>query len=185
MSSKAAETEETDEQTNQQTYFHDQEAKEKIAIIVCFPNEDDGEFPMELITTLCGETNATFRQSQLKKPGEPPANRRTATSSQQTAPKEVGKKRKFDLNVGELMQDSRFVNDHVNKSIEHLSSQGQKVIFIIVMPNEEGIFPQEKISAFCQNAKASFSYSYLNIKIRIKKIKTEPVSHTKKINYFC
>jgi len=175
MSSKAAETEKTDQQTNQQPCFHEQEAKEKIAIIVCFPNEADGEFPMELITTLCGETNATFRQSQLKKPGEPPA--RTATSSHQTAlakEQEPGKKRKFDLNVGELMQDSRFVNDHVNKSIEHLSSQGQKVIFIIVMPNEEGIFPQEKISAFCQNAKASFSYSSLNIKIRIKKIKREP-----------
>lgn len=155
-----------------------QEAKEMIAVIICYRSEDDGRFPTNLIETLCQETQATYRLTRLKaRPLQPEPTTKSKTSA---------KRKHADVNVAELMQTRRFLSDQVKESIGNATvssdalsdalsdaMNGEEVFLIVIMPDSRGKFPEEKIVSFCRTTKANFSYSHLNIVIKKKKIKRE------------
>lgn len=149
-----------------------QEAKEKIAVVICYRNENDGRFPMNLIETLCQETPATYRLTRLKA--------RPLQSEPKT--KTSAKRKHAEVNVAELMQTPRFLSDQVKESIGNATvssdalsdtMNSEEVVIIVIMPDSSGKFPEEKIVSFCRATKANFSYSHLNIVIKKKKIKRE------------
>lgn len=158
-----------------------QEVKERIVVVICFRNEDDGTFPMNLIQRLCQQTQATYRLTRLK------ARQREAEKGHQdlngkTKTKNAAKRKHDEVNMGELMQSRRFLHDQVTESIgdatvskDALSDAmiGEEVILIVVMADSQGKFPEEEIASFCRAAKANCSYSHLNIMIKKKRIKRE------------